>query len=68
MMTVSPILFLGHGLLTASIAAALLAVIPTFQPQRQRFMDRFLYAFYRAVPAWCLLQFILWLLQGRVSP
>ena len=59
----------AYGLVVSGVAATSLASLPNFQPNRNGFNDRFVYAFWRfALPAVCFQELILWLVLGRVFP
>jgi hypothetical protein len=57
------------ALAAAGIIALLLSAIPVFQPQRERFPNRFGYAFsVYGIPVWCVIELVFWLITHRWVP
>jgi hypothetical protein len=60
---------LFYGLITTGVAAALLAAIPGFRPERAQFADRFVYFLWRyCVPVWGFQELALRIFFGRFYP
>jgi hypothetical protein len=57
------------ALATAAAIAAPLSLIPALQPERKHIWGRFGYAFANwGLPAWCVIELLLWLTTHRWVP
>lgn len=69
-MNIQDLAFILLWALVAAAAIAIpLAMIPSLQPERKHYLQRFGYAFANwGVPAWCIIELLFWLAKHRWVP